>query len=171
MKKDSIQELLAKYSEGTLTEGERADLERLAHKDEVLASANRRATAIVRRRVSVAASVLILSVAGVWALMPGQSEQMPLVAQADVEQQTESPAVVPETVVPEALPAAVEPQPLVAEARPAAARRPKAQTAPVLPPEEVVAPVLEQPQDPVVMCNSQCDADSVISDIKKFLSV
>lgn len=168
MKKDSIQELLAKYSEGTLTESERADLERLAHKDEVLATANRRATAIVRRRVTVVASVLLLSVAGVWAILPGQSGQMPVMAKADIAPQ---PAVVsaPVAVTPEAMPTAVESQPSEPAARPSVVH-PKRQVAPSLP-EELVAPVIEPSDDPVVMCNSQCDADSVISDIKKFLSV
>jgi len=57
MKKDSIQELLAKRAAGTLTDDELTALNALAGRDEVVAGAERRAVAIRGRRRRVAAMV------------------------------------------------------------------------------------------------------------------
>ena len=148
MKQDTLQSLLDKFREGTLTDGERTELERLSHKDEVFSAARSQAAGILRRRVALTVSALMICGAGIWAVLPGGGSQMSQVA---------------EVVAPE-VPA--EPAPMVAEVhktkRPVAAAIKKAR------PEEV-APIEQAADEPVVVCNSQCDADSVISDIRKFL--
>ena len=70
---------------------------------------------------------------------------------------------------------AAEPAPLVAEARevkrPAAEAR-KTRPVAAAPTEKSAEMVVSErsSSEPVVMCNNQCDADSVISDIRKFLA-
>ena len=140
--------LLERYREGTLSDSERSELERLSHKEEVLSAAHSRATGIIRRRVALAVSALMICGAGLWAVLPG-SRQMPEVA--------------------------AEPAPLVAEARevkrPAAEAR-KTRPVAAVPTEKPAEMVVSErsSSEPVVMCNNQCDADSVISDIRKFLA-
>lgn len=162
MKQDTLQSLLDKFREGTLTDGERSELERLSHKEEVFSAARSQAAGILRRRVALTVSALMICCAGIWAVLPGGGSQMPQVAEVEApvpEVQQE----VRETLAPE-VPA--EPAPMVAKVhetkRPVAAETRKARP-------EVVAPIEQPANDPVVICNSQCDADSVISDIKKFL--
>ena len=156
-----LQILLEKYREGMLSDAERSELERLTHKEEVLSAASSKATGIIRRRVAMAVSALMICVAGVWSVLPGggQMDQMAEVT-APIP---EAPVEVHETVAPKAIEEAV---PLVAEARevkkPAAAAR-KARPA-------AAAPAVKPADEPVVVCNNQCDADSVISDIRKFLA-
>lgn len=157
MKQNSLEHLLAKYREGTLCDEERAELESLAHKDEVTAVARRRAKAVVRRRVSLAFAAAMVVGAGVVVVLPHDVAQQPLVAEV------------------QELPAAVqEESPLVEEAiLPAVAKAPHPAEAVAMRPSVSRPSVKKQsPADePVVVCNSQCDADSVISDIRKFLSV
>lgn len=154
MKQQSIQTLLEKYREGTLTESELAELELLTHKDEVMAAASRRAMGIVvRRRIALAMTVLLVGGAGVWAVMPHEGTE-PLVAENRVPAEVQLPAVVKEEVQQKqeisVLPTVKSPDKHIATTRAKAKPSQKA---------------------PVVVCNNQCDADSVINDIRKFLSV
>lgn len=154
MKKDTIQSLLAKRQAGTLTEAEMEELNRLTHRDEVMAEANRRAGGIIRaRRAGLAAfAAVVVVAAGVLLLQPRQ--EAPLVAERQPVA-VQQPEVQPETVVVESEAVAEPVQVAVVQ--------------PVRHKAHAPAPVKDD--EPVVMCNSQCDADSVISDIWKFLSV
>lgn len=172
MKQNTLQSLLDKYRDGTLTDSERSELERLSHKDEVFAAAQSRATGILRRRVALAVSALMICGAGIWAVLPGGDSPAPQVAEASTPI-PEVPQEVRETVAPEP---AAEPAPLVAKVhetkRPATTATRKVRPTAVAPVEKsaVVASTANTTDEPVVMCNNQCDADSVISDIKKFLT-
>jgi hypothetical protein len=165
-----LQTLLEKYREGALSDSERSELERLSHKDEVFSAARSRATGIIRRRVALAVSALMICGAGIWAVLPA-SQQMSEVA--EVVQPVPEPLVeVQETVAPKAV---AEPAPLVAEAREVkrhAENARKSLPATVTPVEKPAEAAVsgKTPDEPVVMCNNQCDADSVISDIRKFLA-
>jgi hypothetical protein len=93
--------------------------------------------------------------AGTLTMLP--REQEPLMAEA-----IEIP--VPTVETQPAAPPAIEtvaPQQATAKTQRAASlqRRPKARLA------------IQEETEPVVVCNNQCEADSVISDIRKFLSV
>lgn len=146
MKQDSLQYLLEKYREGALSDDERSELERLTHKDEVMASASRRVVAIVRRRISLTIAAVMVAGAGVVAVLP-HGMQEPMVAEV------------------QELPAVKEDVPAVEEVMlPAVNNVPEKKAA-------AVKPKVKRRDEPVVVCNSQCDADSVISDIRKFLSV
>lgn len=173
MKMNDIQRLLQKYQEGTLTPEEHAELDRLTHKEEVLAEAFHRADGIVFRRrirnLSLALGGLVLLGAGVWMLTPRGAGEAPLVAEAVVEEpaaieipQTETLAATAavKTAVadePVQLAASSMPEPVKAVAQPDATVK----TTPPTPASE---------QQNVVVCNTQCEADSVISNIWKFLS-
>lgn len=158
MKQQSIQSLLEKYREGTLTESELAELEMLTHKAEVMAAASRRATGIiVRRRISMAMAVLLVGGAGVWAVLPhGGQETMMAESRPPVEVQ----------LPPEVLEEVQQPAVTLTEQPPATVAAPVKQR-----PAKAVAEATPKREIPVVVCNNQCDADSVINDIKKFLSV
>lgn len=166
MKNESLQQLLAKYQEGNLSPEELAQLNRLSYKDETIAAAEHQARGIVRRRtfrtVGLAMAGAAVLGAGVWLLRP-QGESV-LVAERHeaptaVEQQPVQPV---ETIADQQL----APVPKAAPRRQAAKPVPAEAV-----PETVVTPVNEATDDaPVVMCNNQCDADSVISDIWKFLT-
>lgn len=167
MKNDTLQQLLAKYQEGSLSQAELEQLNVLTHKDEVLGAAVGRARTIVVRRTmrNVAFAVVGLAVigAGIWAIIP--SAESPMVAEHEVNTQTvvESVAEIQHTEAP-----AVEDVTLVAEKK-----TPKAQvlrhTNVVNDEMERVVPA-EMQEEPTVVCNNQCDADSVINDIWKFLT-
>lgn len=161
MKQDSIQQLLAKRQAGTLTDSELQELNRLTHKDEVVAAAEQAAAGIVRRRRLVTSAVALVAVAvgtvGVAMLVP--KNEVPLVAQ-------QQPA--PQPVVVEEIPQAVEAPAEAVIAKPAVA--PKPAVAQAQPAKSVPQAVETKPADPTVMCNNQCEADSVISDIWKFLT-
>lgn len=152
MKKDTIQSLLAKRQAGTLTEAEMEELNRLTHRDEVMAEADRRAGGIIRshRAGLVAFAAVVVVTAGVLFLQPRQ--EAPLVAERQ-PMAVQQPEVQPEAVVE---------REAVAEPVQMAAVKPVRRKA------HASAPAKDD--EPVVMCNSQCDADSVISDIWKFLS-
>lgn len=164
-----LQMLLERYREGTLTDSERSELERMSHKEEVFSAARSRATGIIRRRVALTVSAIMICGAGIWAVLPGGGSQMSQVAKV-VAPIPKVPQEVRETLAPE-VPA--EPAPMVAEVREtprSAAVTRKVRPADVAPTPEVGSQCSEyNDQEPVVVCNSQCDADSVISDIKKFL--
>lgn len=149
MKTDTLQHLLDGYREGTLSDNERTELEQLSRRDKVMAEASRRADGIVRRRRAAIFSLtgLLLVGATVWSLLP-REQAVPLVAEAAVP---EIPIVSVEPTVEEP---AVEP-PVIKDSPKHAPHRRTVSTS----------------QEPVVMCNNQCEADSVISDIWKFLTV
>ena len=166
MKQNSIQQLLEKYREGTLSEAELAELTRLTHKDEVIDAASHRAERIImRRRVTWASltmvALLIVGV-GIRAVMP-EAEIPVLMAEhhapAIIQQQQGAEEVLSTT-------------PAVQEAVPAPARNIK--SVPHRTSENKIAktvtvePIEEKPE---VICNNFCEADSVINDIKRFLSV
>ena len=159
MKTDSIQRLLERYREGTLSGSELDELNRLTHRDEVMAGAERRAAGIVRRRRAVVFTVAGLLLAGtaVWTLLPMQRQQAPLVAEATVPEVIDEPTV--EHLAP-AVPVEPAPSPAKTVRHHAAIR-----------PATVATPLETESEEPVVVCNNQCEADSVISDIWKFLTV
>ena len=156
MKNNSIQYLLEKYREGTLNDEERVELERLTHKDEVFAAAGRKVRGIIWQRVSLAVAAVMVAGVGMLTILP--HEQEPLMAEAreipiqSVETQRAASPVIE----------AVAPQQALKETQPAASLQRKAKAKPAI--KAVTT-------SPVVVCNNQCDADSVISDIRKFLSV
>ena len=156
MKQEVIKALLAKREAGTLTDEELEMLNRLTRRDEVVAGAERQAKVIVtRRRRALAACVAALVVAGAAGMLFLQRhETVPMMAQNEtvVEIPEEENIITTVEVEPQQT-AAVNVEKTVA---PAKADRKQA-TKPTA-------------KDPVVMCNSQCDADSVISDIWKFLT-
>lgn len=156
MKNNDIQQLLERYREGTLSDSELAELNRLAGRDAVMADAGQRAAGIIRRRRTTLFTLSGLLVAGatMWTLLAPRHSEGPLVAEAVVPQ--------PEVVVTE--PAAVE---QLAPARPEVRPTVKRQVV------KKEVPIIHEPVDsePVVVCNNQCEADSVISDIWKFLTV
>ena len=156
MKQETIKALLAKREAGTLTDEELEMLNRLTRRDEVVAGAERQAKVIVTRRhrtlAACVAAFVMVGAAGM--LFTQRHDSVPMVAQ------NETVAEVPEEEDIMA-PVEVEPQQTAAvnvekTMAPAKADR-KHTTKPTA-------------KDPVVMCNSQCDADSVISDIWKFLT-
>ena len=156
MKDNTIQQMLERYREGTLDDGELAELNRLACRDEVMAAAGHRATGIVRRRRTVAFTVAGLLVAGaaMWTLLPiGGTEEPVLVAEAAVPEVTVVPVE------------AEEPVPVV---EPSAQRKVTVRKSVV----KTTATIEQMAgEEAVVVCNNQCEADSVISDIWKFLTV
>lgn len=154
MKKDTIQILLAKRQAGTINDEELAQLATLTHRDETMAAAELRADGIIRtrRRLVTACAAIVVVAVGTVALFMPQREEAPQLAQ---HQPTAIQQVVPSE---EVMPVELSAEPVqVAEVK--HVRRKVTREKPVA------------TDEPVVMCNSQCDADSVISDIWKFLSV
>ena len=151
MKNNDIEQMLARRREGGLGADEVEELNRLCGRDEVFAAADRRVATLRRnRRLAVMVAALVVAASGMMLLTNRVHEEQPLVATAQP-----LPVAVP---VAEPVPA---PEPPVAIPQPRQAK-----------PAKRVAveaqPVVDQ--GPVVVCNNQCDADSVISDIWKFLS-
>lgn len=157
MKQDSIQELLAKRAAGTLTDEELATLNILTHRDDVVACAEQRAVATCHRRrrvAAMAAGVVAVVAVGLTLLMPRHEE--PLMAKQELPKQ--------QVVADEVLPATVEAAPVQVAAVSTG------ETAAAVPHKQKQQPKAAQAGEPVVTCNSQCDADSVINDIWKFLT-
>ena len=155
---------MEKYREGTLSDAELEELNGLTHRDEVMAAAGNQARGIIRRRRTLAFTVAGLLMAGgaVWTLLPSDRQAEPLLAEATM------PEVVvnaPEPTVEQAAPAMPMEEKVVAKVT----RRAAAAPSQVKPADAVVTP--EESDEPVVMCNNQCEADSVINDIWKFLTV
>ena len=153
MKQNSIQYLLEKYREGTLSDEERVELESLTHKDEVMAAAGRKVRGIIWRRVSLTVAAVMIVGAGALTLLPRTQEPLLAEAQEVPAVQEEMPMV--EDMVRPALPQTVAP---VAKPQPTAHKA-------------VAKPAKKKSEEPVVVCNNQCEADSVLNDIRKFLSV
>ena len=152
MKTESQKQLLERYREGTLSDGDLAELNQLSHRDEVMAAAGQRAASIVRRRtqlgIGLAVTVLLVGGAVVWSMLP-RTQETPLLAGAVIPEAVQETTVAVEEAV---LPEPPAPVAHVATVRPHKARK-------------------QVDEEPVVMCNNQCEADSVISDIWKFLTV
>ena len=195
MKQDSLQQLLAKYQEGTLDEGELEQLNALTHRDEVMAAAVGRARTIVRRRtmrtVGLAVATAAVLGAGVWMLTPRHEE--PMIASTNFEssefgeQSSESSEFGVRSselrlTQPDNSDIKTTDHESLMHSDNSELRTPNSELSPhpnnsalrtphseldELP--EIRATETEQ-TEPVVVCNSQCDADSVISDIWKFLS-
>jgi len=157
MKQETIKALLAKREAGTLTDEELELLNRLTRRDEVMAGAEKRAAVIVgRRRRAMAACVAVCIVAGAIGLLFTQRhDTAPMMAQQE--------AVAVEVPEEETIMTAVEIEPQ----QTAAVNVEKTVAPTKVDRKHVTKPIAK---DPVVMCNSQCDADSVISDIWKFLT-
>jgi hypothetical protein len=162
MKQNSLQYLLDKFREGTLTDEERSELNRLTHRDEVMASAHSRARGILWRRASLAVGALAVIGAGVMAVMPRPTEEVMI---AEVR---EVPAAVQVAPAVEQVLRPVEAR--EAASKPVAKAKPEPKAVPTPKPADV-KPAAIKKTEPVVVCNNQCDADSVINDIKRFLSV
>lgn len=160
MKNDTIQALLAKREAGTITDDELTSLNALTRRDEVVAGAEKRAVGIrrTRRRVMTTAVALVgVAVAGVALLVPRQEPQL----------MAKQPAVVEQPVREDVGPSPVEAVPLQTASinmEKAATIRSSVKKA------HKEEPVLRRKAEPVVTCNNQCDADSVINDIWKFLT-
>ena len=154
MKTESLERLMAKYREGTLSDEERDELNRLTHRDTVMAAASQRARGIQHRtRLGIGFAVMVLVAGGaVWTLMP-RTDTTPQMAEVVTPMEVTLPEpVVEQQAVPE-----VQPQ------------RPRVQKRSAR--LQNVAPRHAEVDEPVVVCNNQCEADSVISDIWKFLTV
>lgn len=159
MKENSLEQLLAKYQDGTLSADELEQLNKLTHKDEVFAAANRRANGIIRRRtIGAIVSVVAVVGVGIGLLMP--RNETPLIAEVQ-----ETPVVFDEQ------PTTVEASPLPQQAITAPTPvRAKKKVTPVAETADNETIVIQDNVEPTVICNNQCDADSVINDIWKFLS-
>ncbi|MBQ8703429.1 MAG: hypothetical protein IJ524_03510 [Bacteroidales bacterium] len=156
MKNPEIEQLLTRYREGSLSDSELAELNRLTGRDTLMDNACRRADGIIRRRRASLFTVAGLLVAGAttWTLLNPQHSEATMVAEA----------VVPEVVLPAAPEPAVEQaaQVKATEHKPVATTQPR---------RTDTQPLPAMADEPVVVCNNQCEADSVISDIWKFLTV
>lgn len=157
-----MQRLMEKYREGLLSDAEMETLNTLAHKDEVMDTASHRAAGIVRRRTALCGTVAMVCLmvgAGVWMTSPRQ--ETPLLAEAKAPEVLVEPTVTPleESTVAE--------NPRVEEKSRPVVTNPVA----VKPADIEESLPVEEVKEPVVICNNQCDADSVINDIWKFLSV
>ena len=158
MKNPEIEQLLMRYREGTLSDSELDELNRLSGRDTLMDSACRKADGIIRRRRATlfTAAGLIVAGAAAWTLLLNPLHSEPtLVAEA----------VVPEVVLPD-IPEPVVEQPAVPVK--AVERKPAAKP---LPRHTTVLPAAATDDEPIVVCNNHCEADSVISDIWKFLTV
>ena len=154
MKQNTIETLLEKRRRGELSDEELQQLGTLSRRAEVLAEADRRADVVIRRRrTGVAAFSAIAAIAAGAFIIVGQpKDEAPMVAMQTVQiaVETTSEAEPTPTVEKKAEPVQM------AAAKPAVHKHKAATSA--------------KADEPVVMCNNQCDADSVISDIWKFLT-
>ena len=162
MKNDAIQQMTDRYREGSLDDRELSELGRLAHRDEVMAAAERRAGGILRRRRTVHLGVAGLLLAGgvAWTLLAPHRQEAPLVAEAAL------PATAAAAPAEPSVAAAVSTADVAPSPATAAAPRTKATSAS---PRPHTADA-RSGEEPVVVCNNQCEADSVINDIWKFLT-
>lgn len=183
---DNIENLLRRHCSGEITHEEQLELERLTHREQVLAAAARRAKVLcMRRRVGVVAVSLLL-VGGVSAFLPhlaGQGSEAPMVAVVTVPE-CEGADVIPADVSPlvgfkgmgmaETVTDDAGRSTTAAMGVPAVSVQPKKPSVAtgcaekVRPAEDRVA---SQPSvaATVVACNTSCSPDSVINDIWRFL--
>ena len=181
-----LETLLQQYADGTLTPEGQDELNRLTHRDQVLASASMQAGKIRRKRIAVASTVATtLIAAGI--LFPlthknqAISDNTPLVAQ----NHTATPAVDDTTTltVETTSPATTLPDdPVVNTSTQKAAttvvtpaKTPAAtavRTEPKQPAHNRIftEPAVTTNDEPIVACNTQCSPDSVINDIWNFLN-
>ena len=177
----NIDNLLQRYSEGTITPEEQDELNCLTRRDEVFHAAEAEAHTIRRRRRATASTVAaVLIVAGVlFTILPQNrlsTGDAPLIAQAETGSQA-TPQHLSQTLPPDAAtnaqPAAL-PQPAQtvatqaepSHAAPASTSHPKPSKA-IETLDNEIEPLLDP--DPIVACNTQCSPDSVINDIWNFL--
>lgn len=186
----SIENLLRRRQEGTITDEELIELNQLTHRDQVIQAATQRARVIRHRRyagISGVASVLVV-VAMFFALHPNSNNSFadgPLMAQAEAPS---TPAVQTDVDVPQPK------TPTIAVAskdedtfqlnvqQKDKAVMPVSQTMPSTTEMEYnsvtqhyeavveeMEPSVSREGETVVACNTQCSPDSVINDIWKFL--
>lgn len=175
----NIENLLRRHAEGTLTPEEQSELNRLTHRDQVFEAAGRRATQLRRKqyyRLSAIASVLVVggflyfmrpTVGGVqsgpmMAEVSSTEVANPQVEDWDVEIKANETvhSEFADKKTPEA------PSEVKADTTPSRYLQHHADKAEAL--EELTPATMTAPE-PVVACNTDCSADSVINDIWKFL--
>ena len=149
MKQNTLEALMEKYREGTLQDEERVLLERLAGQEEVMAAAERKARRIVRqRRTLLFSAVAVIAIAASIIASPHQA----------------TPPMVAELASPPATPASLA-------SPPAPLQEERGVECSVSTPPRLLERGSGGEAPPTVVCNNQCEADSVINDIWKFLSV
>ena len=167
MKTDDIRHQLESYRQGQLTPDEVEQLNRATHRDEVMDAASRGAASVRRHRfaktAALAAVVTAIAATTLWHLVPSPHNNAPMTTRL-------APEAVPSSQPSDAdnLPAT----PAVPEPLPIASHRPQASAATrhAASADKAVQAAPPAATKPEVWCNNQCDADSVISDIMKFLS-
>lgn len=183
MTQNQLPDLLEKYREGTLSAEELDLLNNLTHRDEVFSAAGRRANGIIFRRVAartgLAVAALLLVGAGIWMLQPHTAEA-PLVAEAQVPQVAlDTPSLTPLQETTCQIRREEEEyasKPLETNQLPTAKKRTQNRSVAISatpapqPAVQTTQTVVRQSVESVVVCNNKCEADSVISDIWKFLS-
>ncbi len=187
MKQESLQHMLSRYKDGTLSDEELEQLNKLTHRDEVMASATNRARGIVRRRtmrtIGLSVTVAVVLCAGIWMITSGQKsiDNLEQASEMIAMNTTDEPNVVQQTT--ESAPATIEPADPAKQIKEKPIKREDSATKKKNRSIERIAidrdetrlsamqePIANATDKPIVRCNNQCDADSVISDIWKFLS-
>ena len=171
MKNPDIQQLLERYREGTLSDEELAELNRLTGRDAVMSAAGQRADGIIRRRRTTLFTIAGLLVAGaaVWTLLPLHRSSTPMIAEAVVPEAVVIPEPAGEQLAPTTTVIAKPATPAKVATRRQAEHL--ATASDLRPATSDLRPLTSDLSTPVVVCNNQCEADSVISDIWKFLTV
>lgn len=171
---NSLDYLLRRYSEGTITPEEQQELDALTHRSQVFQAASHHADQITRRRNASFAAVasLLLIAGGAFLFRPSVNQMVhePIIAETHIEQANPSttPTAAPEVIDQEQhrLMAQVEEKQQTIES-PVLDDPSDAVPASV----EVINEVIHETEayQTVIACNSQCSPDSVINDIWKFL--
>lgn len=176
-----IKTLLQRRAEGLLSPEEEQQLNQLTHRDEVVARAMTRA-GVLRRRQMLKASSLAVALLAVTASLsyilrpsgtadPAIASSQPMVAQADPK----NPAKRTDTPQPRLLPTVerVKRHAVQAEPQPSDIVEPEVSTTDAVAvesmAEEVPMEISEIVPQTIVVCNTQCAPDSVISGIWQFL--
>jgi len=188
MKQESLQHMLSRYKDGTLSDEELEQLNKLTHRDEVMASATDRARGIVRRRtmrtIGLSVTVAALLGAGVWMVTSGQRSMENMKQDGEMIAMNNSGEQSADEQTTEVAPSAtIEPADNTIQTKENTAKKPtittkkrqKAIERKAIVKEETRMTAMQEPiapatDEPIVRCNNQCDADSVINDIWKFLS-
>ncbi len=168
MKNDTLQQLLAKYRQGTLSQDELEQLNGLTHKDDVMKAATSRARTVMVRRIFRDAGLATVAIAacgaGVWAFA---LRSTPVVAGIDKEDIAAVEASVPTEDV---APVTDEVEPMMVAGKDVHHATAKKDAPPATNGSVADGTPSSQHEEPTVICNNQCDADSVINDIWKFLT-